>query len=330
MYKLEDIKEIHLEITSKCQAKCPMCPRRINGGIENPLIALEEITLDTFKSWFPVDFIKQLNKVFMCGNYGDPIIAKDTLEIFDYLRNTNPNIRLDMHTNGSARDKGWWEKLAKLGVRVVFGIDGLADTHHLYRISTDWHKIIENSTAFINAGGYAEWHMLVFAHNEHQIDACKELSNKIGFANFSVKHTTRFDQGKFNVLDNTGKTINILYPTQKSKDMISKVVQYITDVNPVITCKVKQYKQFYVSALGNITPCCWTDMKEKLHKQDTRIDFMDKIGEFPNLYDSTLEEIFASGYFDKIESTWKDSPLMECSKQCGSFDRLGEQFVNRN
>jgi len=32
MYKYEDITSIHLEVTSKCQAKCPMCPRRVHGG----------------------------------------------------------------------------------------------------------------------------------------------------------------------------------------------------------------------------------------------------------------------------------------------------------
>ena len=49
MYKLEDIRDVHLEITSKCQAKCPMCPRRINGGPMNPFVSLDEITLDIFK-----------------------------------------------------------------------------------------------------------------------------------------------------------------------------------------------------------------------------------------------------------------------------------------
>ena len=57
MYKLTDIRDVHLEITSKCQARCPMCPRRINGGLLNPLMSLNEINLDTFKKWFTIDFI---------------------------------------------------------------------------------------------------------------------------------------------------------------------------------------------------------------------------------------------------------------------------------
>lgn len=327
MYKLSDIRDIHFEVTSKCQARCPMCPRRINGGVMNPLITLDEVDLDTFKSWFPVDFLKQLDSLFMCGNLGDPIIAKDCLEIFQYLREVNANIRLSMHTNGSARSIDWWKKLAETNVRIVFGIDGLTDTHALYRIGTDFDKIIENASAFINAGGIAEWHMLVFQHNEHQIETCRSLSKELKFSHFQIKHTTRFEHGKFHVLDDDGKTINILYPTNLSKEMTSKVSKYRIEIKPQIACKALKGNSIYVSATGNVIPCCWMDMKGKLHKQDTRIDFMDKIGMFPNLVDSSIEEIFNSEYFVKIANTWVDDPLLECSKQCGSFDKSGAQFV---
>jgi MoaA/NifB/PqqE/SkfB family radical SAM enzyme len=327
MYKLEDIRDIHLEVTTKCQAKCPMCPRRINGGLLNPLMKIAEIDIDTFKKWFPQTFVKQLNSLFMCGNLGDPIIARDCLEIFEYLKETNPNIKLTMHTNGSARDTAWWTQLANSKVRVVFGLDGLEDTHHLYRIATDWNKIIENAKAYIDAGGHAEWHMLVFQHNEHQIDECRELSQQLGFSHFQIKHTTRFEKGKFHVLDEQGKTINILYPTEKSKEMSAKVLNYITDMQPTISCKAQKNKQFYISADGNISPCCWLDFSWILPRQDSRVDYMDRISQLPNLYENSLEEIFNSGHFDKIAETWNKNPLLECSKQCGSFDKSGAQFV---
>jgi hypothetical protein len=55
---------------------------------------------------------------------------------------------------------------------------------------------------------------------------------------------------------------------------------------------------------------------------------MDKIGVYPNLNKQSLIDIFNSGFFSKIESTWSTVPLMECGKQCGHFDKLGEQFVS--
>lgn len=186
MYKLENIKEIHLEVTSNCQARCPMCARRPLGGPVNPYISIDEVSLSQFKDWFNVDFIKNLNRLFMCGNLGDPIVAKDTLEIYQYIRDINSNIKLSMNTNGSARDAAWWKKLAGCQVDVVFGIDGLTDTHHLYRVGTNYNTIISNAREFISAGGKASWHMLAFKHNEHQIDTCRELSQKFGFNNFEV------------------------------------------------------------------------------------------------------------------------------------------------
>jgi len=327
MYKLKDIRDVHLELTSKCQARCPMCPRRVNGGILNPLISLNEITLEQFKEWFTVSFIQQLDSLFMCGNLGDPIIAQDCLEIFQYLRNTNPNIRLSMHTNGSARTKEFWQGLAYNSVRITFGIDGLEDTHTLYRTGTDYNKIIDNAYDFIQAGGIAEWHMLVFEHNEHQIEECRTTSNEIGFKNFQVKHTSRFTENKWHVLDDEGKTTHLLRPTEISKSMISKAKEFLTESSG-IQCKAVKYKQIYIAADGTISPCCWLDFKWILPKQDTRIDYMDIVGTFPNLNKNTMHDIFESGYFKQIEDTWAVKPLMECSKQCGKFDKLGAQFVN--
>ena len=327
MYNITDIRSMHFEVTSKCQAKCPMCPRRINGGKLNPNLILDEITLEKFGQWFDIDFVKQLDSFYMCGNLGDPIVAKDTLEIFQYLRTHNPKIYLRMHTNGSAKSIPWWKNLAAQKVTVIFGIDGLADTHSKYRINTDWSKIIENAQAFISNGGDARWDMIIFKHNEHQIDECRILSNQLGFKEFSIKHTSRFKDDKFDVLDNHNNIIDTLYPTSKSKSMIDKVKKAQEEVLPVISCKAKNQSELYVSATGSISPCCWLDLEWWPEQSFNKNDYIEKIKEFPNLNNNSLKEIFNSGYFSKISNCWTTTGLKECSKQCGSFDKLNEQFI---
>jgi len=327
MYSYKDITSIHLEITSKCQARCPMCPRRLHGGPLLEGMYLEEIDLGTFVNWFPRDFVRQLKHVYMCGNLGDPIIAKDTLEIFEYMRETNPDMSLQMHTNGSGRSKDWWTKLAKLNVKIVFGIDGLADTHALYRINTDWNKIINNAQTFIQAGGDARWDMLVFEHNQHQVDDCEQMSKDLGFKGFSVKHTTRFKDGKFDVIDDQYNVTHTLYPSQKSLDMIKPAKEAQQETLPTITCKAKNDSAIYVAANGNVSPCCWLDMDWMPQHSTSRIDYMIKIKDVPNLNKNNMQEIFDSEYFNKIETAWTTCGLKECSKQCGSFDKLNEQFV---
>tara|TARA_B100000497_G_C7696259_1_gene425569 strand:- start:585 stop:1583 length:999 start_codon:yes stop_codon:yes gene_type:complete len=329
MYNYQDITSIHLEVTSKCQARCPMCPRRLHGGPLLQGLDLEEIDLGTFVIWFPRDFVRQLKFLNMCGNLGDPIVAKDTLEIFRYLRETNPEMTLQMHTNGSGRNKEWWQQLAGLKVKVVFGIDGLPDTHSLYRINTNWEKIINNASAFIHVGGDARWDMLVFAHNEHQVDDCEKMSKQLGFKGFSIKHTTRFKDGKFDVLDDNYNITHTLLPSSKSLEMIEPAKQAMQEILPTITCKAKQDNQMYISANGNVSPCCWLDLEWIPQHSAQRIDYMVKIGKFPNLHKQSLKEIFDSNFFNKISSCWTSTGIKECSKQCGNFDKLNAQFERK-
>tara|TARA_B100000405_G_scaffold130049_1_gene90999 strand:- start:967 stop:1959 length:993 start_codon:yes stop_codon:yes gene_type:complete len=329
MYKLEDIKSIHLEVTSKCQAKCPMCARRVHGGPLLDSITLAEVNIELFKKWFSPEFIKQLWHLNMCGNLGDPIVAKDTLEIYQYLRRHNPTMGLTMHTNGSGRVAQWWRELAKINVVAAFGIDGLEDTHSRYRVNTNWNKIIDNAKTFIEAGGEARWDMLVFQHNQHQLEDCRALSKELGFKEFQVKHTTRFRDGKFDVIDENWNKVDTLYPSDKSLEMIAPAEAAREEKLPKINCKAVEDHMLYISAGGDVAPCCWLDLKWMPQLFPSKMDYMMKIKRFPNLHNESLKEIFDSGFFDLISSQWSTCGLKECSKQCGSFDKLREQFVEK-
>lgn len=327
MYTLSEIRTIHLEVTSKCQASCPMCARNLQGGMDNPFITLTEITLAQFKQWVGPELVKQLDKLYMCGNLGDPIIAKDTLEIFKYCRELNPTMALSMNTNGSARSKSFWEQLGELKVSIKFGIDGLEDTHSIYRRGTDFNTIINNAVAFIQAGGHASWEMLVFSHNSHQVELAKKLSTELGFAEFHSKNTSRFKEDILIVLDKTGKPVDKISSTDRSKKIAEETIsRNLEEPVAIIQCKVQKEKSMYISAGGYVSPCCWLDVEWMPHVNATRIDYMDKINKFKNLHDQTLAEIFDSGFFNEIEQGWGCDPLRECKKQCGSMDRFNEQF----
>ncbi len=56
-----------------------MCDRNKNGGETNQYLTNADLSLDDIKGMFPIEFVKQLNNLYMCGNHGDPIFAPECL-----------------------------------------------------------------------------------------------------------------------------------------------------------------------------------------------------------------------------------------------------------
>ena len=48
MFKYSKLKNLHLEITNRCQAACPMCSRNYRGEIDNPYLKISDWTLNEF------------------------------------------------------------------------------------------------------------------------------------------------------------------------------------------------------------------------------------------------------------------------------------------
>ena len=357
MYKYKDIRAIHLEVTQNCQAACPMCDRNMNGEGINPHINLDELSLEDCKKIFSPAFISQLKTMYMCGNLGDPIIAQDTLEIFRYFRENNSNMWLSMNTNGGARDENWWMELAQIFAgsgAVIFSVDGLRSTNHLYRQGVVWDNVERSMKAFVKGGGRARWDFLIFEHNQHQVEEAEALSKEWGFEKFVAKKTGRFitqDSKKketHQAKDRKGKdTAELKKPDEKYQNKaLSKQDKIIEkygsmdayyDAAPIV-CKVKKENSLFITAEGLAMPCCWTAgrMYKWWHKDPyieqiwTHID----IAGGKNAIDARigLKEVFNTGIFDTIERSWKYEScslgkLKVCAMKCGAeFDPFAEQF----
>jgi len=359
MYRYSDIRKVHLEVTQKCQAACPMCDRNQNGGALNPHINLDELTLEDCKKIFTSEFIKQLDTMYMCGNLGDPISAKDTIRIFEYFRNHNDKIWLSMNTNGGARDVGWWKELARVLKRpaaVIFSVDGLSDTNHLYRQGVVWDNVEQNMRAFIEAGGRARWDFLIFDHNQHQVEKAKSLAESWGVDKFVPKKTGRFVTAKVETKENHQavnrrgkKTQELKKPKQQYQNSaVNKIPAILEKYGSMdkyydeasIQCKVKNEGNLFITAEGLVLPCCWTAgrMYKWWHK-NPKIEqiwqFIDEVGgkNAINAKKHKLQAIFETKIFDMIETSWKKSScssgkLKVCAIKCGTeFDPFGAQYV---
>ena len=241
---MRDIKVLHVEPTDVCQAACALCARETDLTFRKD----RQHHLDMYKitKVFDAGRIAVLDKMFMCGNYGDPAAGKHTLNIYQEFRKLNSDIVLGMNSNGGLQNTVWWHELGRIFNQpkdyVVFSIDGLEDTNATYRVNVKWDKVIQNARAFIEAGGSAHWDMLVYQHNQHQVDECEQLAKSMGFKWFRAKVSKR------------PFTAKLQFPT--GWQAIEKTVTSIK-------CHALDEQSVYIDALGNLGPCCWLGSRQE-------------------------------------------------------------------
>ena len=198
-WNYENTYLVHIELSNRCNAACPLCPRYVNHSLKvNPELDLDSVSLVNFKKLFTLDFIQKSKSWIFCGTNGDPMMAKDAYEILEYVVG-NSKAKIQINTNGSMRDVKFWAKLGKLFAEpcensryVVFSVDGLEDTNHIYRRNVKWDSVMKNMKSYLKSGALGIWDFLIFKHNEHQLVVAEKLAKKMGIS-FSTKRPFGFE-----------------------------------------------------------------------------------------------------------------------------------------
>jgi MoaA/NifB/PqqE/SkfB family radical SAM enzyme len=238
---------------------------------------------------------------------------------------------------------------------VIFSVDGLEDTNHLYRQGVNWNNVLRSMKAFISAGGIARWDFLVFAHNQHQVEEAELLSKQIGFNSFTAKKSARFltaqqmPKDNHQAMSRKGKnTIEIKKPDQKYQNTAFQTQEIIIKKygsmdnyhNAVpVKCKVEKEESLFISAEGLVLPCCWTAGRMyRAWMPDPKTEqiwlYIDAAGgkDAINAKKHGIAAVFETGIFDNIKNSWSkkscaDGKLKVCASTCGlEFDPFKEQF----
>lgn len=258
---------IHVELSSKCNAGCPMCSRHVTGT-NKPLDTLYTASI-SHKQW--VKFMDDLDGYMLpelefqfCGCLGDPCMTPDFFEICH--ETYNRGYMFQTTTNGSIGAASKWAELGKICYdkknQVIFALDGLEDTNHLYRVGISWDKIMKNAKAFIDAGGYATWKMIIFDHNKHQVEEARELAREMGFKEFythySSRNHARGKDSKVEIKVETKKKQELI-PLIDTVDEASKLYEDHVEKNTdtTITCDAKKQNRFFIDADFKFWPCMY-------------------------------------------------------------------------
>jgi len=330
-----------------------MCSRNCQGEIENPLLKPSDWTISDFKKIITPEVLTQIDLIYFCGTYGDPLINNDLIEMCRYSKEINPQISIDIYTNGSLRSNDWWKEFATSlpkKHKVIFGIDGLEDTHHIYRIGTSFNKIISNATTFIKAGGDAEWHYLIFKHNQHQVNEAKKLSQQIGFSKFQKKQSTRFVlEPKAPVRNKNNKIEYFIEPADSTelKFIDNKIINNWKNIveSTTIDCKVAHTKEVYIDAHMDLYPCCWHanvpydpipndlthEVRTEMHKQHYEIK--KRFGVTCTKNRSIKDIINSVEYQTLWDEYWTTNKSIVCARSCGKkvdFAQTYDEEINEN
>ena len=332
MYKVADIQHVHLEISTLCNASCPWCPRNFWGYPYNGGYPEVNFTLANAQHVFTPKLLNQLFKIDINGNYGDAVMNPETPDIVEYFRQHNNALNIEISTNGSARSSEFWQRLAQANVHVVFAIDGLEDTHHLYRQNTLYKTVIKNAQTFIRAGGRATWKMIKFDHNQHQFAQCQQLSKDLGFADFNLVDQGRDTAPVFNqygqlthVLGNYAgeREFKVLFRNKTTDEILLEDITPGREILP-IECNVKQQRSVYIAANGDVSPCCHTGFYPNTYGagqyHQAANSQLKPIMQKNNALTYSLEECLE--WFNHVEKSWtiptfEQGRLVICNDVCG-------------
>jgi MoaA/NifB/PqqE/SkfB family radical SAM enzyme len=308
---------MHVEISSKCTLKCPRCPRTEL----DPAGLNQDITLAEFQRAFDLELLKEIQEIIFCGDIGDPIYARDFLEIVRYIK-TNSQVSLRIVTNGSYKSTEWWTELGAVlrnNDTVTFSIDGWDQaSNEQYRVNSDFKSIIAGARALRKSSKcLMKWSAIYFKFNEQHMADIRLFAKDLGFDMFQTVRSSKFD-GRYAV-DGVDK----LKPLG---GWYSKTVQYETDVEnltnqvPVVFYNTRDrhawarcvnwQKEMFVSVEGLVFPCPWFNSGYQEN------DFVEKYRDRLSIKTRTLKEILADPLWDELLTRFEIAPLEICKIKC--------------
>jgi MoaA/NifB/PqqE/SkfB family radical SAM enzyme len=333
-----EIKKLEIENSSICNAACPQCLRENFPG-DYSRFDQTYLSTDFFQYRIPDKIYNNISSILLSGSLGDPCSAPNILEVCKILKEKAPQARINISTNGGMKSTKFWKEMGSIlskHDKIIFAIDGLEDTNDIYRVNVKWKKVIENSSAFIDSGGSADWQFIVFKHNEHQIEQARQLSKDLGFENFFYIKTHRFFLDDMIHIDRIGsRNIKLEAPENPEyKNVIffktdfkkKKIDEWLKESeNSKITCAVRKEGSVFIDHQGRIFPCCF--LAAGLYSR-TRFEpvndgwkdiWINHGQDNINLHHRSWDEIIDSEFWKNIHDSWEQpfpKRLATCSGTC--------------
>lgn len=325
LYKFETIKKIEIDCTSYCNAFCGACDRNIDGGETHPNLKLNHLDLDDWRSFVTNENLQYINEIIFNGNFGDFSMHPNFIEMMEILASVKTDVYLNLNTNGGARNTQFWHDLAVVLRKFVkhdvkWGIDGLEETHNIYRRGIDWAKRIDNLCAFTNAGGNAVWKCIVFDYNKDHLDEISLFAKQCGCVAFQTNRNRSQPLNMKAYKDFIAqsltspdlKTFNEKYKRKDYfKNQLATPKTFAELPQGTFNCPYAEEGMIQIDPWGKIWPCCYISGRQL----DKRTNF-----NFSKYKNNTIKHSLRDTLKmieQDLSVAWKNESIDICNKCAG-------------
>jgi MoaA/NifB/PqqE/SkfB family radical SAM enzyme len=259
-----------VELTSRCQLKCIMCPRTVfseewESG-DMPLSVYEKIS----------KYFHLVKNVHLQG-WGEPLLHPNLFDMIRIAKAKSCNVSVT--TNGALLTTDVSEKLIKYGMDIVaISISGASkETHESIRKGSNFDHLLINIKAFNNLKQKMKSKtpkliisFLMIKTNIENLPEIVNLAKEIGVdeivaTNLDYTPTQQQDDQKAfpcNAEDNSFKKF-IETSMQQAKKIKLPFRVYPIEMEEVVMCEMNPLRIVFISHDGCVSPCVYLNMTKR-------------------------------------------------------------------
>jgi MoaA/NifB/PqqE/SkfB family radical SAM enzyme len=314
-----------------CNLRCIMC----EGFSPHSAVKADRVATGTSRRRMDINLIRQILqkaqgsplKEIIPSTMGEPLLYQHFEEIIQLCHEYQ--VKLNLTTNGTFPRKSaeeWSRLLVPITSDVKFSWNGATkETQEKIMLGSKWEKVLENVKTFIrirNAhaaeGGNrcrVTLQLTFLETNVGELADIVKLGIDLGVDRIKGHHLwAHFKEIKNLSMRRSPEAIKRWNETIEKVHQIAETYllpngnpillenmgfldnEAQVDINPEALCPFLA-KEAWVNTEGRFSPCCAPDKERQT------------LGEFGNLYDTTLEDIWQSEPYNNLQKNYKDHAL---------------------
>lgn len=291
---------LSIEPTTSCNLRCPQCPSGLRSFTRDTgmldIAMFEKLVEDNYQTLLYLLLYFQ----------GEPYLHP---QFFDLVKvAANRDIYTATSTNAHYLNPENAKKTVMSGLdRIIISIDGVtAESYKKYRIGGSLDKVLEGTKNLVAAKKeeksntpFIIWQLIVFSHNEHEIEAVKQMGKDMGVDQVAIKTAQVYDEeGAEDLLPQNEK----LNRYQSTDNLQLK--------NPMKDECWKMWHSCVITWDGFVVPCCFDK---------------DASYQLGNIQENSLENIWQGQKYQAFRNTlWKGRKNIPICTNCSEGTKVWE------